>query len=365
MKVLIAGGGTGGHLFPGIAVAEEFLHSGLARQVLFVGTERGIEARIVPAEGYPLRFVRARGFVGKSLADKMKSLFLAFLSVIDSFRIIDDFEPDIVIGVGGYASAPTVFTAHLRGIPTMILEQNSVPGTANRLLGRFVDAVAATYQESTASFPGHKTYLTGNPVRRSLSRRDPAAACAVFGLDGGRFTILVLGGSTGARSVNTAMVEALKFLNDLKHNIQFIHQTGRDDHPLVADAYRGLGFRAVITPFVDTMAEAYSLADIVVCRAGATTLAEIIAMGKPSILIPYPFAAGGHQELNARKLVDLNAALMIRDSDLSGRALADSIRRMYGDYGLRSEMQRVIVALHRDDARARIVSLAMSLLKKR
>lgn len=367
VKVIIAGGGTGGHLFPGIATAEELRERGVARDIVFVGTEHGLEARVIPREGYPLRFVRAEGLVGRSLAKKARALFLFLLSLYDSRRILRAVKPGIVIGVGGYASAGMLLTAHLKGIPTLVLEQNSVPGFTNRFLGKFVDAVAVTYQESMEFFPQGKTYLTGNPIRKHILHKDHVRSGeqphALFHLEKGLFTVFVSGGSLGARSINDALCEALHSLLDLRQNIQFLHQTGERDHERVMETYRRLGFKGMVVPFIYQMAEAYALADLVVCRAGASTLAELTAVGKPAVLIPYPYAAANHQEHNARKLEDMGAARVIPDRQLSGEALSSVIRTLYADEKARKEMQKASSAFGRGDAAERVADIAVSLVK--
>src|SRR5208283_1298320 len=237
MKILIAGGGTGGHLFPGLAVAEEFKNRAPADEVVFAGTVHGIEARVIPREGYTIKFVRAEGFAGKSFFRKIRALVLFLISIFDSYRIITSLRPSIVIGVGGYASVGMLVTANLRRIPTMILEQNSVPGFANKFLGRFVGAVAVTYQESIDYFPREKTFLTGNPVRKNMLTRNEQRAGNLFPLDKELFTVLISGGSLGASSINNTMIEALNYLLDLRQNIQFLHQTGEKDCEKVTEAY--------------------------------------------------------------------------------------------------------------------------------
>ncbi len=366
MKVIIAGGGTGGHLFPGIAVAEELKSREIASQddIVFVGTEHGIEARVIPKELYPLRFIRSQGFVGKSLLGKIKAVISFILGIFDSFRILNLIKPQIVIGIGGYASLPTVLTACFRGIPTIILEQNSTPGLANKILSRFVDAVAATYQDSISYFPEHKTYLTGNPVRKNIIKSDKQSAYSAFSLQRDKFTVFVFGGSAGASSINRALSDALKYIGDLRQNIQFIHQTGAKDYEAIKEVYRLLGFNAFVAPFVYKMAEAYFASDLVICRAGATTLAEITAVGKAAVLIPYPYAAGNHQEFNARKLADMGAAKIILDKDLNGETLSKMIRHLYSDQKLRMEMQKMSSAFGRIDAGERIVNIILSLTKR-
>ncbi|MBF0557596.1 MAG: undecaprenyldiphospho-muramoylpentapeptide beta-N-acetylglucosaminyltransferase [Nitrospirae bacterium] len=365
MKNMISRGGTGGHLFPGLAVAEEFRERSLADEVVFAGTVHGIEARVIPREGYTIKFVRAEGFIGKSFFRKLRALVFFLLSIVDSYGIIKSQRPSIVIGVGGYASVGMLLAAHFKGIPTMILEQNSVPGFANKFLSRFVDAVAVTYQESIDYFPREKTFLTGNPVRKNMLTKDEQKAGSLFPLDRELFTVLISGGSLGASSINNAMVEALNYLLDLRQNIQFLHQTGEKDYEKVTEAYRRLGFKGIVVPFIYQMAEAYAMADMVICRSGATTLAEITAIGKPAILIPYPFAASNHQEYNARKLQDMGAARVVLDRSLSGELLSEMVRELYGDEHACREMQKASVAFGRIDAAEKVVDIALSLVRKK
>lgn len=364
MRIIIAGGGTGGHVFPGIAIADELRGQGIADEVIFVGTERGLESRVVPQAGYQLETLHGAGFVGKSALRKIQSLWTLLKSYGEARALLRRVRPHLVIGVGGYASFSAVLAAHFRHIPTLIHEQNAVPGLANRQLARFVDAIAVTYQESMPYFPPEKTMLTGNPVRKNMLRVDERAARAVFELDPDRFTIFVFGGSAGARRINRAVADALASLGDLRDRIQFIHQTGDADHQEIAQVYRERGFAGIVVPFVYKMAEAYALADVVLCRAGATTLSEITAIGKAAVLVPYPYAASNHQELNARKLEDMGAARVILDHELSGERIAELFRTLYLDERLRSEMERSVAAFGRSDAADRIVQLAMSLIRK-
>lgn len=366
MKIIIAGGGTGGHIFPGIAVADELRNSASLSKndIIFVGTEHGIESRVIPKESYPLKFIRAQGFAGKSFFKKINSLAVFLLGICDSSRIFSSVKPDVVIGIGGYASVAMVLVAHFRGVPTIILEQNSNPGMANKFLGRFANAIAVTYQDSVSHFPSHKTYLTGNPVRKNIIKRNEQPDYSLFSLQKGIFTILVFGGSTGASSINQAMIEALNHMPDLRKNIQIIHQTGIKDYEKVSEAYRRYNLKVFAAPFLYDMADAYSLADLIICRAGATTLAEITAVGKAAVLIPYPFASDGHQETNARKLADMGAAKIILDKELDGDIVARTIRHMFNEKKARMEMQKVSSALGKIDASEKIVEIILSLTKK-
>jgi UDP-N-acetylglucosamine--N-acetylmuramyl-(pentapeptide) pyrophosphoryl-undecaprenol N-acetylglucosamine transferase len=364
MRVIIAGGGTGGHLFPGIAVAEEFIKRDPSSRIIFVGTEHGIEARVIPREGFPIEYLTAEGMVGKSFLRKIRASYLFLAAICRSFNIISSVRPNIVIGVGGYASVGMVVAARLKGIPTIIMEQNSVPGLANRFLCHFADLVAATYQESISFFPRDKTFLTGNPVRKRVFSKETADAYSALGLHKDRFSILIFGGSLGATAINHALTEALHYLLDLRQNIQFVHQTGEKDLKSVTEAYKRLGFHGTVLPFIYRMSDAYTVADLVICRAGATTLSEIASIGKAAILVPYPHAASNHQEFNARKLEDMGAAKVILDRHLTGEVTAKAIRQLYDHPDKRKEMQKASKAFGRTDAAEKIVDLSMGLMRK-
>ncbi len=365
MNIVIAGGGTGGHLFPALAIAGELEKEITGMKITFAGTAAGIEARIVPREGYDVRFIRSEGLVGKSLYRKLRSVLKIPLSLKDSYRLLKDIGPDLVLGVGGYSSGPVLMCAKLMGIPTIIHEQNSLPGFANKVLGRFVDTIAVTYHDSINFFPGEKTYLTGNPVRDEILRGDRDRGCKTFSLDKDLFTIFIFGGSSGAGSINSAAGEALVYLEPLRNKIQFLHQTGDRDFEAVRDTYRRREFRGTIVPFVYEMADAYAAADLVISRAGATTLAELTVCGKASILVPYPHAAGNHQEINARKLWDIGAAQMILDRDLNGKTLSDLIKHLLYEPDAIGEMERISRSLGSREAAKKIIELIRGLLKKK
>ena len=365
MNIVIAGGGTGGHVFPAIAIAKE-LTMGIANiHITFIGTARGIESKIVPKEGYDIRFIKSEGLVGKNIFSTIKSALKIPLSLKDSKRILKELQPELVLGVGGYSSGPVVLCASMMGIPTMIHEQNTLPGLTNKLLGRFVDTVAVTYHESIKFFPREKTYLTGNPVRLEILKGDKERGCKIFSLDRNLFTIFVFGGSLGATRINRAVSEALAYLGPFKDSIQFLHQTGDKDFDAVREAYRTREFKGTVIPFAYEMADAYAVADLIISRAGATTLAELTACGKAAILVPYPFAAGNHQEINARKLWDVGAAQMILDRDLNGKAVADHIKYLLQDPDAIGQMERTSKSLGNPEATKRIIELMMGLLKKK
>lgn len=360
--MVIAGGGTGGHLFPGIAVAEELKRRNGEAEVLFIGTEKGIEARVVPREGHPIRLLKAEGVLGKSPFRKLLAAWRLVGSLLAARAIFRETMPDVVVGTGGYVSFGPVACARLMSIPTLILEQNLLPGLANRVLSRMANAVAVTYHESMSFFPRAKTYLTGNPVREGILKGSRQKALGLFSLDADKITVFVSGGSAGSRNINNAMVNALNYLLDIKDEVQFLHQTGERDYEGVRKAYRKSGFTAMVVPFIYQMAEAYAAADVAVLRAGATTLAEITALGKPAIIIPYPHAAG-HQEFNARKLLEIGACRLIRDNELSGELLAGHIKELSQSEEKRAAMRVQSRALGRPDAARKVVDIAVSLAK--
>ncbi len=369
MRFIISGGGTGGHLYPAIAVAEELIQRGLTgkkakEDILFVGTEHGIEKNIVPREGYPIEYLHVTGFVGKSFLQKLRSLFQFALSFKSAFRILNRFRPKAVIGSGGYASLTVVICASLKGIPTIALEQNSVPGLSNRILSRFVDALCVTYEDSMSFFPAEKTFHTGNPIRTRILKTDIEEALKTFPVDRTKKTILVFGGSSGAISINSAIIDALPYMLDLKLYIQFIHQTGEKDFDRIKEHYKKAGFNALVYKFVHTIGEAYTVSDLLICRAGATTLSEITAAGKAAILIPYPYAAANHQEKNALRLEAINAAKVIKEKNLSGEVLASTIRKILIDSEEYKNMEKASYSLGKPEATEKVVNIITSLVNR-
>src|SRR3954468_13815511 len=330
LRVVIAGGGTGGHLYPGIAVARELQARRPDVVLSFAGTARGIEARVVPREGFALDVIRSGGVKGKSIADRARGALLVPVSLLDGWRIVSRRKPSLVIGVGGYSSGPVVLVAALRGVPTMILEQNAVPGLTNRLLARIVKAAAVTF-DSTQAFFGSKAFVSGNPVRPEFfaasgplqeSARDDQTSVA---------RVLVFGGSQGAHAINVAMVEAASQLGAGGQALRLVHQTGERDVEMVRAAYREAGLQADVEPFLYDMGRQLGQADVVVCRAGATTLAEITAAGKAAVLIPLPTATDDHQRKNAEALSTTGAAELLLQRDLTGATLAARVLALAAD----------------------------------
>jgi len=363
-RVVIAGGGTGGHLYPGIAVARELLARDSTAQVSFAGTASGIESRVLPREGLALDLIRSSGLKGKSIADRLRGAWLLPLGLADAWRVVSKRRPQLVIGVGGYSSGPVVLVAALRGVATMVLEQNAVPGLTNRLLAPVVRAAAVTY-ESTRSFFGSKAVVSGNPVRPEFFRAAGPSATEA-GADGGSAVVrvLVFGGSQGAHAVNVAMVEAAAELAAGRPHLRITHQTGERDVEMVRAGYRAAGIQADVEPFFYDMGRLLAGADLIVCRAGATTLAEIAAAGRAAILIPLPTATDDHQRRNAEALAAAGAAEMLLQRDATGPALAKRILSLAGDAAARQRMATAARALARPDAAKVIVDRALELIRR-
>ena len=363
LRVVIAGGGTGGHLYPGIAVAREIVSRRPDAQISFAGTARGIEARVVPHEGFALDLIRSGGLKGKSIADRARGAWLLPLGLADAWRLVSERRPHLVIGVGGYSSGPVVLIAALRGVPTMLLEQNAVPGLTNRLLARFVRAAAVTF-DSTRAFFGPKAFVSGNPVRPEFI--GAAGPGKESGIDAGsdhRARLLVFGGSQGAHAINMAMVEAAAELAAGGSHLRLTHQTGERDVEMVRAAYRQAGLEADVEPFLYDMGRQLGQADVIVCRAGATTLAEITAAGKAAILIPLPTATDDHQRRNAEALASAGAADLLLQTELTGHALAQRILALVGDVDRRARIAAAARALARPDAAKVIVDRALELVR--
>src|SRR5271163_1119602 len=325
MRAILAGGGTGGHVIPALAIADE-LKKNYAAEVLFVGTARGIENRLVPTAGYPLRLVRVGQLKNVSLMTRVKTAFDLPRALWDAGRMLNEFAPDVVIGVGGYASGPAMLAAVVKHIPTLAFEPNVVPGFANRVVARFVSGAAVHFEE-TAKYFRHAE-VTGVPVRQAFFEI-PAKS-------GGTPTLLVFGGSQGAHAINEAMIRCLPELRRQAPGIHIIHQTGERDYNDALAAYQSLGESALGAPaevfkFIEDMPAAFARADLVVCRSGASTVAEITAAGKPAIFVPFPRAADDHQRINAEALAREGAAVVVEESKLEGVWLAETISALLGD----------------------------------
>ncbi len=325
MKLLLAGGGTGGHLFPAVALGQLLLDQDSDSEVLFVGTKRGLEQRLLPKLGLPLKTVDMVGMVGRGWRGKLEVLPRLLKSLYQANRILKDFKPDCVIGVGGYASVPVLLAAKCKGIPYVIHEQNAIPGLSNRLLGRWAKLICLSYAESHSSFKNTRVEVTGNPLRKGLE--NVSANIPQSG------NLLIFGGSRGARAINQAVMKMLPVLGQLEKKPVILHQTGEDDFKLVQQAYCNAGFNPdQVVPFIDDMASAYSSSSLVICRAGATTLAELTVCGRPAILIPFPYAAGDHQTANAESLKKNGAAILLPQDELTAEGLALLVKNLFEDH---------------------------------
>jgi len=354
LRIVVAGGGTGGHLYPGIAVARELLRRRPDAVVTFAGTARGIEARVVPREGFELDLLRSAGLKGRSGAALLRGIALLPLSALDAWGILSRRAPHLVIGVGGYSSGPVMALAAARGIPTLLLEQNAVPGFTNRTLAYVVSGAGVAFG-STIGYFGRRGFVAGNPVRPEFFTMVDSTAASTPP------RVLIFGGSQGSHAINLAMVEAAPRLATHDGRMAITHQTGEHDLELVRDAYRRAGLDARVEPFLFSMDLEVRNADLVVCRAGATTLAELAAAGRPSLLIPLPTAADDHQRKNAEVLRDAGAAEMLEQKHLTGTVLVDRMVALLADPGKLAAMSVAVRRLARPDAATQIVDRALEL----
>jgi UDP-N-acetylglucosamine--N-acetylmuramyl-(pentapeptide) pyrophosphoryl-undecaprenol N-acetylglucosamine transferase len=354
MRAILAGGGTGGHVIPALAIAQE-LKNVHASEVLFIGTQRGIETRLVPKAGFDLRLIEVGALNRVSTATRLKTMFDLPRAIATSRKILRDFRPDVMIGVGGYASGPAMLAAKLCGVPTVVFEPNIYPGFANRLLAPFAAAAAVHFKETCKYFKG--CIVTGVPVRQAffeLPTRRPE----------GRKHLLVFGGSQGARAINTAVMEALKPLYAAVPGLRIIHQTGEKDYEGVARAYLEENFAADVSAFIDDMPRAFAEADLIICRSGASTVAEITAAAKPAIFIPLPTAADDHQTKNAQALVDAGAARLLVQSRLNAERLVAQVSELFGNPEELEKMSDAARTLSHPNAAAEIAAIAVRVAGK-
>ncbi len=341
MKVIIAAGGTGGHIYPGIAVAKEILRRDSESKVLFVGTSRGLETKIVPANGFELSLINSQGLKNVGLMGKLKGLFILPKSFLEARQIIKNFQPDAVVGAGGYVSGPVLLMASLMRVPTLVMDSNALPGFTNRRLAPFVTKAALTFDEALPYF-GKKGMVTGNPVRQEFFEIEPKSR-------GEKMNLLVFGGSQGARMINNTLADALALLPYDKLNI--VHQTGEGDFENIRELYNRAGWgNAVVQPYISDMVAEFAKTDLIICRAGATSCAEIAAAGKAAMLIPLPTAADDHQRKNAEALQSAGAARMILQRDLSAENLAKEINDLINSPETISAMGTAAKKLARADA---------------
>ncbi len=349
MKVLIAAGGTGGHIYPGIAVAKEIMGRDAESEVLFVGTARGLESKIIPDNGFQLSLINSAGLKNVGLVGKIKGLSVLPKSFLEARKIIRQFRPHVVVGAGGYVSGPVLMMAAIMGVPTLVMDSNALPGFTNRQLARFVDKAALTFEEAIPFF-GKKGIVTGNPVRGEFFEIPPKAR-------GDEFHVLIFGGSQGARAINNAMAEALPLLEPHAQKLTITHQTGEADFERIRDAYAASKFSADVRPFISDIFVEFGKADLVICRAGATTCAELSAAGKASIMVPFPLAADDHQRKNAEALQKAGASKVILQKDLTAASIAAEVSQLMNEPDSITQMEAAAKKLGRPDAAAATVDI--------
>jgi len=352
MRAILAGGGTGGHVIPALAIAQE-LQKRYGAEVMFIGTARGIENRLVPAAGFPLRLVQVGALNQVSLKTRLKTLFDLPRAVWSARGMLTEFRPDVVIGVGGYASGPAMLAAVLKRIPTLAFEPNVVPGFANRIVARMVSEAAVHFEETARYFP--HAVVTGVPVREAFFKIADKPTLS------DRTTLLVFGGSQGANAINQAMIQCLPELMKQVPNIHIIHQTGERGYGDVLAAYQQAGSSAEVYPFIADMPGFFARADLILCRSGASTVAEITAAGKPAVFVPFPRAADDHQRVNAQALERAGAAVVAEETQLEKVWLADTVAALMGDPGRLQRMSEAARKLAHPDAARDIAAMAARL----
>ncbi|WP_425060775.1 UDP-N-acetylglucosamine--N-acetylmuramyl-(pentapeptide) pyrophosphoryl-undecaprenol N-acetylglucosamine transferase [Sporomusa carbonis] len=371
MRMIISGGGTGGHIYPAITIAKEVAKLAKNSEILFVGTKHGLEADIVPKEGFNFATIEVRGLERRLSWQNVRTIISTIGSVWSSAKIIKDFKPDVVIGTGGYVCGPVLLAASLLKIPTLIQEQNVIPGITNKILARFVDKIAVGYAEAERCFGRYKPQqivFTGNPIRPEVMSATRQEGQLALQLDANKLTLLVVGGSRGARSINNAMLDVYQHFAG-SQRIQILHVTGQNEYNSIVGNIKQSGIdisnagNIIIKPYLYNMPLALGAADLAVFRAGAVGLAELTARGIPAILIPYPYAAENHQEFNARALEKQGAAVVIADKELTGAKLTKTIETLLNNPAMLSDMAKKSRELGRPQAAEAIARLALGLIK--
>ena len=366
LKVIISGGGTGGHIYPGISLAYEIKDRDIKNDILFVGTERGLESKLIPREGFKIVKIKARGIQRKICFENLTAIVIFLISLFQSYNIIKKYKPDIVIGTGGYVSGSIVLIAAILGIPAFVHEQNVIPGITNKFLSRITKATFLSFNQSKEYFSNKaKLIFTGNPIRFKNIKQNTDREYKKFNLDSLKKAILVLGGSKGAASINRAVLRGVDLIKDvIKNNWQVLLISGQDDYDNIMKIMGEDHKIFSVEPYLHDIEKAYSLADLVICRAGATTLAEIGAYGLPAILIPYSYATHNHQELNARIFAREGAAILILEKDLSDKKLAQVLLDILKDKNRLEMMARKSRELGNENSANKIVDYISDYIKK-
>ncbi len=355
--IMFAGGGTGGHLFPGISLAQEFNRRFPDLDIVFAGTRKGLETRVIPPLGYRLVFVKIGGLVGKGLLHRLKVIGSLPKALVQALVLLVRYQPDLVVGLGGYASAPLLVAARMAAIPLVIQEQNAFPGLVNRCLAPFAAAIFIAFDKARKKLCNRNIINTGNPVRADFVR-----SAESYAVNPDNFVILTLGGSLGAHSLNETVPSAIARLKESGIPVRAVHQTGSKELERVRDAYQTGGIQAEVADFFSDMEKKYAEADLVICRAGALTLAELALVGRPAVLIPYPHAAHDHQQFNAQVFVEKGAALMVMDQALNKEGLATMLTDLYQDPDRRRQMAMAASSLGRSRATVQIVDACLQIM---
>ena len=370
MRVLMTGGGTGGHVYPALAIAEMIKSNCPEAKIAFVGTEKGIENRLVPAAGYPLYHIQIQGIRRSLSLSNLKTAYLVLVSPSRAKKIIREFEPDLVIGTGGYVCWPLLRAASSMGIPCMVHESNALPGVAVRQLQKRVDVILTNFAETRELLKEkEKTVNVGNPIRRSCGVLSREEAREKLGIAPERFVILSFGGSLGAEAINRAALSLMQRVSSARENIVQIAATGARAFDAVKGEFESLGLceseRLMLKDYIDDMPLYMAAADLVICRAGAMTLTELAMMRKPAILIPSPNVTDNHQYKNAKVLADAGAAQLIEEKDLSGDSICEAVLHLADDAALRAQMSEAIADFAREDAGRLIWSEIGALLRRK
>jgi UDP-N-acetylglucosamine--N-acetylmuramyl-(pentapeptide) pyrophosphoryl-undecaprenol N-acetylglucosamine transferase len=347
MKLLISAGGTGGHIFPGIAVAEAFTGKDERNDVVFVGTRLGLEGGIIPRYGFRLLFIEARQFQGRDVFSKAATLIRLFKGTQAAKVIINLEKPDAILGMGGFTCVPTILAGVMLGLPTYLHEQNVEPGLANKLLSRFVGSTFISFEATKKYLKAKRVFHTGNPLRKTLKTARERE-------EGTGFNVFIFGGSRGARSINEAVLTLLPFMESYKNTVMY-HQTGKEDYERIKKAYEGTKVQHEVFPFTDHMEKYYNLSDVVISRSGATTIFELAYFQKTAIFVPYPFSAGQHQKTNALHVEGLGGAYVVENDKLSGEKLHALLGGLMNEPGRMREMGGNIGRLYIEDAAERII----------
>ena len=347
MKLFISAGGTGGHIFPGVAVAEAFAAKEGKDNVVFIGTTYGLESKIIPRYGFRLLFADTRQFLGRSILYKVTTIIRLLHGIITCMKLIRKEKPDAILGMGGFTSVPVVMAGFFLGVPSFLHEQNAAPGLANKMLSKFAKCTFISFEETKEHLKSRKIYHTGNPVRKTMKTSNEPKADDTF-------AVFIFGGSRGARSINEAVLTLLPYMESYKNSIMY-HQTGAEDYERIFEAYKKTDIRHEVFPFTDDMGRYYSLSDVVISRAGASTIFELAYFKKAAILIPYPFSAGQHQWKNAYHVENIGGGYVIGNDEASGERLHEVIKHLMKERVLLKRMGENIGKLYVDDAEERIV----------